>query len=141
MKNNKNIKLLTTNALGFPPFIFHRAIKFYGTDGTPYIIHRTTSGVEITDYGTFMKGRHIIKAEQYPIRFDFDPVQIKQKDKKPFDWMSNNCEDFASQVVEKTCGIPQKPSSPQRCAWIGAVALILLLMILIKLWKNQTPSK
>ena len=133
MKQQQNITLITTNAIGFPPFVFHRAIKFYDTEGNPVIIHRSTSGVEIVDYGTFMKGRHIISQEEYPIRYTFDPISIMQKDDKRFDWMNNNCEDFAYEVVEQTTGKPMKPHSPQRCLWIGITAVILLLMILAKL--------
>jgi hypothetical protein len=132
-ENNQNIELITTNAIGFPPFVFHRAIKFYDTKGNPLIIHRSTSGVEIVDFGTFMRNRHIISHERYPIRYTFDPVKLMKEDKKPFDWMNNNCEDFASEVIEQTTGQDMKPRSPQRCLWIGIVAVILLFMILIKL--------
>lgn len=129
----KNIELITTNALGFPPFVFHRAILFHNKKGAPLIIHRTTSGAELTDYGTFMKGRQIIHREKYPVRFEFDPFTIVKEDKKPFDWMCNNCEDFTSQVVEQTSGQKMTPSSPQRATWIAVLIIILLAMILIKL--------
>lgn len=126
------IALITTNALGFPPFVFHRAIKFWTTDGTPLIIHRTTSGVEITDYGTFMKGRRIFREEQYPIRFDFDPIQIKETEPQKFDWFENNCEDFTSHVIEQSCGQKKRPASPQRVIWIVLFALLLMIMLMIK---------
>ena len=133
MKHTKNIELITTNALGFPPFIMHRAILFYNKKGQPLIMHRTTSGAEIIDYATFMQGRQILHRETFPIVFDFDPVTIVKEDTKPFDWMNNNCEDFTSQVIEQTTGKTVSPKSPQRAAWIGILIVILLTMILIKL--------
>lgn len=126
------IALITTNAIGFPPFVFHRAIKFWSTDGSPLIIHRTTSGIEITDYGTFMKGRKILREESYPIRFDFDPIQIKETEPQKFDWFENNCEDFASHVIENSCGKQMRPASPQRTIWIVVFGIILLLMVILK---------
>lgn len=126
------IALITTNALGFPPFVFHRAIKFWSTDGSPLIIHRTTSGIEITDYGTFMKGRKILREETYPIRFDFDPIQIKATEPQKFDWFENNCEDFTSHVIENSCGKQMRPASPQRTIWIAVFGIILLLMVIAK---------
>ncbi len=128
----RNIELLTTNALGFPPIVFHRAIKFYSKDNKPYIVHRTTTGAEILDYKTFMKDRYIIHQEPFPIRFEFNPVEIVSKDTKPFDWMNNNCEDFASEVVEQTSGVPMKPRSPQRTTWMIILAMILITIILVK---------
>ena len=133
MKTDKqHITLLTTNAIGFPPFIFHKAIKFYGTDNRPYIIHRATSGAEITDYGTFMKGRHIIHEEVYPIKFQFDPLSIVKEDKKEFDWVNNNCEDFTTEVIKKTSGKNIRPSSPQRTFWLAILIIGLITLILAK---------
>lgn len=133
MKEDKqHITLLTTNALGYPPFIFHRAIKFYGTDNCPYIIHRATSGAEITDYGTFMKGRHILHKETYPIKYQFDPQSIVKEDKKEFDWMNNNCEDFTSEIIEKASGKTIRPSSPQRAFWFGVLAAGIVTLIIAK---------
>lgn len=133
MKQTKNIELIITNALGFPPFIMHRAILFYDKKGQQLILHKTTSGAEIVHYDTFMKGRQILHKKTYPILFNFDPVTIVKEDTKPFDWMNNNCEDFTSQVIEQTTGQTITPKSPQRTAWMSILIIILLTMILIKL--------
>ena len=130
---NKHITLLTTNALGFPFLIRHKAIKFTGDDNGQYIIHRTTSSVEIISYEQFMTQRHITSHKRYPLRRDFNPQQIMiEQNKKPFDWMTNNCEDFASEVVEQVTGETMRPHSPQRILWIIVVALILIFMVTIK---------
>lgn len=132
-QTNKHITLLTTNALGFPFLIRHKAIKFTGEDNKPYIIHRTTSGVEIISYEQFMKQRHIILHKRYPLRRKFDAQQIKtEHNQEPFDWMTNNCEDFASEVIEEVSCERMRPHSPQRVMWIAIVAIILVLMVIIK---------
>lgn len=127
------ITLLTTNAKGFPLFIKHKAILYEDKSGLPYIIHRTTSGVEIITLQEFMKERHVINHQQYPIRREFQPQAILAKyNQQPFDWMNNNCEDFTSRVVEDIACVPMRPYSPQRTTWIIILAIILIIMILIK---------
>ena len=130
--NQNNIVLLTTNSPGFPPVVFHRAIKFWSSDNQPLIIHRTISGIEITDYGTFMKKRHILHEETIPLKIKFDPIEIKKNHQEKFDWLNNNCEDFTSEVIEETCGKHQRPASPQRCFWIALLAVILITIILLR---------
>lgn len=134
MKTYSNyITLITTNAKGFPLLIKHKAILFEGENGQPYIIHRTTSGVEIITLQEFMKERHIINHKRYPIRREFHAQTILAKyNQEPFDWMSNNCEDFTSRVIEDVACTPMRPHSPQRTAWIIVLAIILITMILIK---------
>lgn len=134
MKTYSNyITLITTNAKGFPILIKHKAILFEDENKHPYIIHRTTSGVEIITLQEFMKGRHIINHKQYPIRREFNAQTILAKyNQEPFDWMSNNCEDFTSHVIEDIACTPMRPYSRQRTAWIIVLAIILITMILIK---------
>ena len=132
IQKNQNITLLTTNALGFPPFVFHQAIKFYGTDNHALVIHRSTSGVEIVDYNAFMKGRHIIRKKIYKVTHPFDPYYIQMCDNKPFDWMNNNCEDFASEMIERTTDKRIYPKSMQRVIWIAIFAIILAVLIYFK---------
>lgn len=130
---HQHITLLTTNALGFPFLIRHKAIKFTGTDNRPYIIHRTTSGVEILTYKTFMEKRHVIRHKHYPIRKEFDPNKIVTiQNRKSFNWMTNNCEDFASEVIEDVSCVKMQPHSPQRTTWIIVLAIILIAMIIVK---------
>lgn len=132
-KTNNCITLITTNALGFPLLIRHKAIKFTGEDNKEMILHRTTSGVEIISYTDFMKERHIINHRAYPVRRTFDAVQLMQKgNETTFNWMSNNCEDFTSEVIEQTTGVRMRPRSPQRTKWMIVLGLILLVMILVK---------
>ena len=132
-KTNKQLTLLTTNAIGFPFLIRHKAIKFTDETNTTKVIHRTTSGVEILSYKKFMNERHIINHKTYPLHREFDAETILVKyNQKPFNWMSNNCEDFTSQVIEETCQVEMTPHSPQRRNWIIVLAVILILMILIK---------
>lgn len=124
-----HITLITTNAIGFPPFIFHRAIRFRAADGKTYVLHQTTTGVEILSYEKFMNGRTIYAEKSYPVRYGFDPERIKQEDKKEFDWMGNNCEDFTSEVIESASGKQMRPKSPQRAFWILILAVILVALI------------
>ena len=80
-----------------------------------------------------MKKRHIINHKAYPLRREFDAEALLCKyNQQPFDWMNNNCEDFASDVIEETCGVAMRPRSPQRTNWIVVLGVILILMILIK---------
>ena len=132
MYKDNYITLLTTNSVGFPPFILHRAIKFYTTDGTPYILHQTVTGIEIIEYEKFIKERTIYNERQYPIKYNFDPVSIKAHDKKDFDWMSNNCEDFTSEIIESSCGKQLRPKSPQRTFWMTVFAIILITLVITK---------
>lgn len=130
----KHITVLTTNALGFPPIVFHKAIRFKRTDGKYYVLHQTTSGIEILSFENFMKGRHIYTEKNYPIRYNFNPEQIVQEDKKTFDWMGYNCEDFTSEVIESACGKTIRPKSPQRVFWISVVAIAFIILII---WKRK----
>lgn len=131
-QTQKHITLITTNALGFPPIVFHKAIRFQGTDGKYYVLHQTTTGIEIISYEKFMKDRHIYAEKNYPIRYDFEPEKIKQEDKKTFDWMNYNCEDFAAEVVESTSGKIMRPKSPQRTFWMIVFAVTIVALILIR---------
>lgn len=132
-QTHNRITLLTTNAIGFPFIVRHKAIKFTDENNTTKVIHRTTSGVEILSYNVFMKERHIINHKAYPLRREFDAESLLVKyNHEPFNWMSNNCEDFTSDVIKETCGVEIRPRSAQRTNWIIVLGVILILMILIK---------
>ena len=130
--NQKKIALIITNSPGFPPVVFHRAIKFYPDGITPYIIHRTRTGVEILHYDTFMQKRHILHQESIPLIEEFDAIRIRNKYNTKFDWLNNNCEDFTSEVIEEKCGRKSKIASPQRFAWISLLAIILITLVLLR---------
>ena len=127
-----HIILLTTSALGFLPFVVHKAIKFYTIDGQPYVLHLTTSGTELVDFDSFLKNRTIYAEEDIPVKESFDPEYILAHDKRKFDWMNNNCEDFTSRVVSKATGKKCFICSPQRTFWMGLLLLILITLILIR---------
>ena len=133
MTNNKHISILTTNALGFNFLVKHKAIKFENEDNLPLILHRTTSGVEIITYNKFIQDRHIFKEKKYTITQDFDPYQIQSYyNNKPFNWITNNCEDFVADVIRDVTDNTIKPRSPQRTFWITLTAIILIAMIIVK---------
>lgn len=126
---NANITLITTNALGFPFFMFHRAIKFRGQNGIPMIIHNTTSGVEIISYKDFMKGRHIYRAKRYSIKDQFNPYEIIRLENQDFDWMNYNCEDFTTKLVNTYTDGHLYMSSPQRNFWMILTFILLTILI------------
>lgn len=130
-KQNRHITLITTNAIGFPFFMFHRAIKFRGQNGSPMVIHNTTGGVEIINYDAFMKGRRVYQSKRYSIRDQFDPYEIIKFEKRDFDWMNYNCEDFTTKIINNYTNGHLCFSSPQRNFWM-TLAFILLIILIIK---------
>lgn len=129
---NKHITLITTNAIGFPFFMFHRAIKFRGQNGLPMVIHNTTGGVEIINYDAFMKGRHIYQSKRYSIRDQFNPYEIIKFENRDFDWMNYNCEDFTSKIINNYTSGHLYFSSPQRNFWMTLAFVLLIILILKK---------
>lgn len=125
------ISVITTNALDFPPFVFHKAIKFRGQNNEPMIIHNTTSGLEIIDYPHFKERRRIYKTETYQVK-DFDPEKVVEENSKKFNWLTNNCEDFTSRVVNKYSNKHSIPASPQRAFWVALVIGLLIILIAAK---------
>ena len=127
-----HITLLTTNSIGFPPFVFHKAILFETQDGQPFILHQTTSGIEILNYDTFLQKRHVYLRKDYILTKPFDPERIKASETRKFDWMGYNCEDFVSKVIEQNTGKHIICKSPQRTFWMILLALTLISLILLR---------
>ena len=128
----QHITLLTTNALGFIPFVFHKAIRFQSTDGQTLIIHLTTSGPELVNYDNFLTQRTVYKEKDIPVIHPFDPYDIMQNEKNQFDWMNNNCEDFTSRIEKQVTGKECLLHSPQRTFWICFLAIILILLVTLR---------
>lgn len=125
------ISVITTNAIGFPPFIFHKAIRFRGQNNEPMIIHNTTSGLEIINYPHFKERRRIYKTENYQVK-NFDPEKVVKEGGKKFNWLTNNCEDFTSRVVNEYSDKRSIPASPQRAFWVTLAIGLLLTVIAVK---------
>ncbi len=131
-EQDKNITqvltLITTNAKGYPFFIFHKAVKYKDENNTDKILHFCHDGIEILDYEKFMEGRKIYKEKTYKCTKYFNAEEYAANYKKPFHWAQNNCEDFASQVINDHCGKQIRITSPQTASWVGLLAIESLLV-------------